>query len=97
MHTDWSPPHRDEPRGDEDILRQHPAYEGSSTQCWYISTPAGHHASRFAYLTRPDAEAAAARITARARRLLARHDDAAVLQRLLGISPSAAERWSAGP
>ncbi|MFJ3310269.1 hypothetical protein ACIPSA_46215 [Streptomyces sp. NPDC086549] len=43
-------------------MRQHPADEGSSVQCWHISTPCGHRATRFPYLTRPDAEAAAARV-----------------------------------
>ncbi|MFF7764216.1 hypothetical protein [Streptomyces griseorubiginosus] len=58
VHTGWSSP----PRG-EQILRQHPAYEGGSIQPWTISTPDGIVAARFPYLTRPDAEAAAARIS----------------------------------
>ncbi|MFI5688416.1 hypothetical protein [Streptomyces sp. NPDC051636] len=57
VHTGWSFP----PRG-ERVLRQHPAYEGGSIQPWTISTPDGIVAARFPYLTRPDAEAAAARI-----------------------------------
>lgn len=60
VHTGWSRPLDGEPH----VRRQHPAYEGGSVQCWKISTPEGHNAARFPYLTRPDAEAAAACITA---------------------------------
>ena len=58
VHTGWSFP----PRG-ERVLRQHAAHEGGSIQPWKISTPDGIVAARFPYMTRPDAEAAAARIT----------------------------------
>ncbi|MFG2424985.1 hypothetical protein ACGFWD_38990 [Streptomyces sp. NPDC048448] len=60
VHTDWSRPLDAEPH----IRRQHRAYEGYGTQRWNISTPDGHTAARFPCLTRPDAEAAAARIAA---------------------------------
>jgi hypothetical protein len=63
VHTGWSRPDTGEPGYRDNVLRQHRAYEGGSTQCWYLSTPDGRRASRFLYLTRPDAEAAAARIT----------------------------------
>lgn len=59
VHTGWSYP----PRG-ERVVRQHPAYEGGSIQSWNISSPDGHRAARFSYLTYPDAAAAAARIAA---------------------------------
>lgn len=60
VHTGWSRPHDGAPNE----RSQHPAYEGYSVQCWNISTPDGHRASRFPYLTRPDAALAAARIVA---------------------------------
>lgn len=60
IHTGWSRPLDAAPH----IRRQHDAYEGSGVQCWMISTPDGHNAARFPCLTRPDAEAAAARIAA---------------------------------
>jgi len=60
VHTGWSRPLDGEPHE----RSQHPAYEGGSVQPWNISTPDGHRAACFPYLTRPDAEAAAARIVA---------------------------------
>lgn len=60
VHTGWSRPLDGEPHE----RTQHPAYEGGSIQPWNISTPDGHRAACFPYLTRADAEAAAARITA---------------------------------
>ena len=59
LHTGWS-----HPLEDATVWRQHPAYEGGSIQPWNISTPDGHRAARFTYRTRPDAQAAAARLTA---------------------------------
>ncbi|MET7695159.1 hypothetical protein ABZT06_45920 [Streptomyces sp. NPDC005483] len=58
VHTGWSRPLDGAPNE----RSQHPAYAG--VQCWTISTPDGHRASRFQYLTLPDAASAAARIVA---------------------------------
>ncbi|MFE4873449.1 hypothetical protein [Streptomyces sp. NPDC056682] len=58
VHTGWSLP----PYGEEQILRQHRACE--DFQSWCISTPDGHRAARFQYLTREHAAAAAAAIAA---------------------------------
>jgi hypothetical protein len=58
VHTGWSRPLRGEPNE----RSQHPAYESPGVQPWIISTPHGNLAARFPYQTRPDAEAAAARI-----------------------------------
>jgi hypothetical protein len=55
VHTGWSRPRDGEPH----VRCQHPAYEGGRVQPWIISTPDGHIAARFPYLTRPDREAAA--------------------------------------
>ncbi|MFH8295075.1 hypothetical protein [Streptomyces sp. NPDC018059] len=54
VHTGWSLPLPPE----EQVLRQSRAWEGA--QCWDISTPDGHRATRFAYLTRERAEQVAA-------------------------------------
>ncbi|MFI6658142.1 hypothetical protein ACIBL8_21765 [Streptomyces sp. NPDC050523] len=60
VHTGWSRPLRGEPNE----RSQHPAYEGAGAQPWLISTPDGHRVATFPCQTRPDAEAAAAAITA---------------------------------
>ncbi|WP_282792969.1 hypothetical protein [Streptomyces sp. CC224B] len=58
VHTGWSLPLPPE----EPVLRQDSAWEGA--QCWLISTPDGHRATRFAYLTRERAEQVAAAVAA---------------------------------
>ncbi|MGW4784893.1 hypothetical protein [Streptomyces sp. NPDC004230] len=87
VHTGWSCP----PRGAQ-VLRQHPAYEGGSSQQWTISTRDGSVAARFPYLTRPDAEAAAARIvTALPDGVWPADSDAASLLQLLQEASSGPE------